>query len=149
LVSHSIQAFARKIVRLTPRVSQDEINNETRAVAAIRAANGHENVVAFLDHGWLRGSHRCYFIDMELADFALADYLGYFREKPTPDINIDNFLHASGSALVHRDSPYLIRMQNMWCIGSHIAKGLRFIHSLKYVHRDLKPSNGANPAPRL
>lgn len=43
---------------------------------------------------------------------------------------------------VNKDCSLVARIQNMWTIGTHIARGLEFMHARSYVHRDLKPSNG-------
>ena len=50
LTSLTIQLFSQKIIRLTPRVSQREIDNEVGVVTSI-SGGGHKNIVTFLQHG--------------------------------------------------------------------------------------------------
>jgi hypothetical protein len=58
-------------------VADEDINNEARVVASLREQGGHENIIAILDHGWLEGSFKVYFIDMELGSCTLAEYIEY------------------------------------------------------------------------
>ena len=48
-----------------------------RVINSLRENGGHKHVIAFLNHGWLAGSYKVYFIDMERADFTLSDYICY------------------------------------------------------------------------
>src|SRR5271155_3353049 len=132
------KAFARKVIRLSSRVSQEEIDNEARVVASIKSLGGHENIIEILDHGWLSGSFNVYYIDMELADLTLATYIDYHDAKPST-LNIDIMATVS-PVFLRKDCTLSQRMGNMWAIGTHIAPGLEFMHSHGHVHRDLKPS---------
>ena len=84
-----------------------------------------------------------YFIDMELGDVTLADYIDYHRDGSSA-INFEPNLF-SNRTFIRKDSSLSKKMQNMWTIGCHISGGLEFMHSLELVHRDLKPSNSAVP----
>ena len=111
-------------------------------ISAIRETGGHENIIGISDHGWLKGSLNVYFIDMELANFTLADYMRHLRDNSSSSLNIETTRPLS-PVFVQGDYSFTEKMQNMWTIGVHIAQGLEFMHSHKHVHRDLKPSNGA------
>jgi len=103
-----------------------------------------ENIVGLFKHGELRPPNGYYYIDMELGTFTLEAYL---REKLNADIGgLDwGSLSDRSPVVVQRDCSPIARLQN-WCtIGIHIASGLKYIHSCRYVHRDLKPANGSSP----
>jgi serine/threonine protein kinase len=57
----------------------EEINNEVRAINKL--SGGHKNLVKIISHGWLPLSSqsgtqsRCYYIDMELCDYSLEQYI--------------------------------------------------------------------------
>lgn len=117
-----------------------DIRREARAVSSLLETGGHTNIVRFLQHGELNLSGDCYFIDMELCDLTLQEYIAYRRgilpamfDITTPPIS---------PVFVRNDCSVLARIQNLWTIASHIALGLEFMHVHKHVHRDLKPSNG-------
>ena len=109
-----------------------EIENEIRVIEKIRMQNGHENVVQITNHGWLIKSE-AYFIDMELCEFTLRDFLNknvkvksgevYWQRKPTLD----------GHSCF-----------NIFTILIHIATGLVFLHQIAECHRDVKPENSAS-----
>lgn len=136
----TLKAFARKVMRLSHRVTEDDIKNEARAVSFIREQGGHQNIIGILDHGWLRGMFKVYFIDMELGQFTVAEYIDYFKGIKTPNPDID--FPMCFPYLVRSDCTIDDRIRNMWAIGKHIAGGLNFMHSSGIVHRDLKPCNG-------
>jgi serine/threonine protein kinase len=133
--------FARKLVRLAGRVSEADIKNEAEVVSSIRAKGGHRNIIEVFDHGWLKGSVNVYFIDMELGDFTLADYIDYHGNVSKSSFDF-SAIQASIPVLLDRNCTLIQRMHNSWSIASHIAEGLEFLHMHHQVHRDLKPSNG-------
>ena len=141
------KSFARKLIRLSTRIPEEDIQNEARVVDAICKNGGHENIVGILNHGWLRGSLNVYFIDMELADLTLTDYIRYLGGSTSSAIDI-HAIQSSSPVFIRRDCPFKERIHNIWIIGLHIAKGLEFMHRHKHVHRDLKPSNSTNFQPR-
>jgi serine/threonine protein kinase len=83
--------------------------------------------VKIFDLGELRNSSY-YFIDMELCDMTLKDFITSFQ--------------ASRSSQGESDLPYRAPDQEIWTIMMQIASGLEYIHSEGEVHRDLKPANG-------
>lgn len=129
------------------RVPEEDIKNEAAVLSFIRDQGGHANIIGVLDHGWLTGSFSVYFLDMELGDLTLFDYIEYCRNPRYSAADIGTG-QSSPPALVRKDCLFHQRIHNMWTIGTHIARGLEFMHSHNYVHRDLKPSNGT-PSKRL
>lgn len=99
--------------------------------------DGHENVVQVLDHGWLNAIRNGYYIDMELCDLTLSEYIDYQKSIV---ITIDTDLF--GSSLANNDCEEHEKVLAMWAICTDIAQGLEFIHLRNTAHRDLKPSNG-------
>ena len=76
---------------------------------------------------------------MELCDFTLDDYIRAINSNESSlDIDLRN---SSTFALVSKNCSLPEKWFNTWTIGSHIARGLEFMHTLKHVHRDLKPAN--------
>jgi len=115
------------------------IENETRVISAVITAGGHANIIDILQHGWLRGTGSVYFIDMELADLTLQDYIRYlFHDGAMPSLAILPY----SPACVSKDSDGPTKLRNFWTIARQITMGLEFLHTRGHVHRDLKPDNG-------
>jgi len=87
------------------------VQNEQRAVVKL-CRDSHKNLVSVLSVGRFADSSH-YFIDMELCDRNLEDYI------QTSKVDI----------------------VRIWGIMSDISEGAAFIHSQSEVHRDLKPRN--------
>lgn len=95
----------------------------------------HWNIVQV--HDWFE-SNLGYFIDMELCDLTLHDYIH----------NRGTFVSENSNLL--NDAPFFVleectaelKLLNVWNIIEHIAQGLEFIHQEHYTHRDIKPLNG-------
>ena len=90
----------------------------------------HVNIVEVLNHGLL-SNFPYYFIDMELCDFNLYDYI-HQENPPRPSESIPYFLKGAGSASVLQ----------IWTVMSQIASGVEFVHRQGHIHRDIKPGNG-------
>ena len=115
------------------------VESETRILLDLQKLGDHGNIIRILGQGWLPKPHSYFYIDMDLCDCNLHDYIfttrmSYaeatsLREHPKP-------------VYVPRDSGSLIKLRNTWTIVSHISDGLEFIHKSGHVHRDLKPRNG-------
>ena len=92
-----------------------------------------QNIVTVLYISQLPESRHELFLDMELCDLSLEDYL-------YPGSSKDHMiLHFIKDALPPSKSCQI------WHIITHITSGIQFLHSLNLVHRDLKPSNGTLP----
>jgi serine/threonine protein kinase len=131
--------FARKIVRCIGAITNADIENEARVISLLQE-DAHSNIVTVLDHGWCKSSLRYYFIDMELCDFTLHDYIVYQRGDVI-DLQIQE-MEFLAPIFIPKNCTLLLRLQNLWAIGIHIALGLEHMHSKSLVHRDLKPGNG-------
>jgi serine/threonine protein kinase len=114
-----------------------EIEQEAKVVSWIQG-HQHKNIVVILNHGWFRKVSNCYYIDMNLYDITLHDYILYHHKEGQLTLITDP---GSGAAFVAKTNSVLARAQNWWTIGTHIAGGLKFMHEHNYVHRDLKPRN--------
>lgn len=134
------QPFARKLVRVSNEAIKIVLN-EVRVLSSLQEGGGHPNIVNILKHGWLGDVGGIYFIDMELADLTLSQYISYTFDRESFPIEITP-THLFKTALAHRDCSDIERLRNIWTIGIHIASGLEFMHAQGHVHRDLKPPNG-------
>ena len=129
--------FARKLIRPFGTVTNEDVENEIRAIEKLCTNNGHVNIIKVLRHGWLDTSPY-YFIDMELCQMNLEQYIsGRFgpamASTQTSIDGRDMERNADGS-----------KFSILWDILNQITEGLHFIHNLNEVHRDLKPRNGNN-----
>lgn len=134
--------FARKLVRINKQIIKEVEAEAVRMVELSRCDDSvHQNIVAVFRHGRLKPTNLYYYIDMELGDFTLENYLSSFFSIRDTKIDLASMSNCNG-VVVQRDCSPAEKMQNLWTIGVHIASGLEFVHSRKYVHRDLKPANG-------
>jgi serine/threonine protein kinase len=125
-----MKLFARKLL-LIPEVSRHVIDKEARAIIKICGPQSHENIVEALRIGELRHT-RYYFIDMELCDLTLTQYI-YGPSISAPEA-VPYFI---------KDAPSMLKAQQIWNVMINIANGLKYLHSLNMAHRDLKPDNGS------
>jgi serine/threonine protein kinase len=130
--THTKQVFARKLVRPFGDVTREDVLNEPRAINALKAHGPCENLVLVIRHGWLPRS-QYYFIDMELCDGNLEDYIG---RKSGVNYVLSKNPRFFGATFMERG------IWNTWDIMEQIAGGMGFMHKCKEVHRDLKPRNG-------
>jgi serine/threonine protein kinase len=108
----------------------DDIKNEERAIKKLCGKPTHKNIVEVLRLGDLFNSPY-YFIDMELCDFNLEDYI--YRDLDLP-------IQTSTPRFV-TSAPSEAEALPIWKIMMEITSGVEFIHSKDEIHRDLKPSN--------
>src|SRR5271170_3907673 len=120
------------------QVSKEDIENEARVVSSLMKIGGHENIITIITHDWLPLSSY-YYIDMELCDLTLHDYINYLAKRKPAPFEISSKI---SPVFVTVDPPVSMRVYNMWTVGSHIARGLEFMHEQDHVHRDLTPRNG-------
>jgi serine/threonine protein kinase len=76
-----------------------------------------------------------YYIDMELCDLSLHEYIHRDPESSVPE-SIPYFI---------QDAPSSVKVLQIWNIMKHILSGVEFIHNNREIHRDLKPQNSMNP----
>lgn len=112
------------------------VENEARILLKL---GDHRNITLILDHGWLPKPHSYFYIDMELCDSNLHDYIHGVR---TLQDDTEPFDDMKFPVYVPRNISLLTKLRNTWTIMSHISDGLKFIHAHSQVHRDLKPRNG-------
>jgi serine/threonine protein kinase len=91
-----------------------------RAMENLCRGNTHPNLVSIFQSGQLIGTPY-YFIDMELCDYDLEDYLSRGGLK---------------------EEKILCRSHKLLKVFVDILNGVDFIHGEGEVHRDLKPGNG-------
>jgi len=100
-------------------LSRTDIVNEFRAIEELCMKNSHANIVVVYRYDQLGN---WYYIDMELCEFNLAQYI-YDFDTAIP------MLPALNMTMVLK-------------IMQDVSRGLAFIHQSQKVHRDIKPQNG-------
>ena len=106
------------------------VEHEGRIIKKICEQGAHSNIVAVLKLGELRNTSY-YFIDMELCDLNLDDYI----HRKIPLSPCDSLPYFISNALPS------IKAQQIWNIMRQLASGVNYLHTLNTVHRDLKPTN--------
>ena len=129
-MTNKAKAFARKLLHI-PRIEEKWIENEARAIGKICGKGPHPHIVDVLELGELHNTGY-FFIDMELCDLNLAEYIGR-SIPPKPTESIPYFI---------KNAPPPLKAQQIWNIMIQIASGVDYMHTLNVVHRDLKPANG-------
>jgi hypothetical protein len=99
-----------------------------QAITTLCGPGTHINIVQVLRHGNFSHSD-FYFIDMELCDMNLRDYLHPRSSEPSG--SLPQFTRGAGSKTVSQ----------IWDVMQQIAAGLEYIHLQGQVHRDIKPAN--------
>jgi serine/threonine protein kinase len=113
-------------------VSRDVIEKEANAIIKICGTGSHDNIVAVRQIGELRNT-RYYFIDMELCDLNLSQY-----------IYGTTLSAAESTPYFIKNAPPPLKALQVWNVMIDIASGLEYLHSLRLAHRDLKPDNGGS-----
>ena len=121
------ETFARKLIRPWAGISQPHIDNEVRAINKLCKSN-HPNIVQVLGCGWLKPDGAFYFIDMELCEISLENYIQGGTINGLVDWNTVRI----------RDEVH----EHAYKIMQQILNGLIYIHCRNEVHRDLSPNNG-------
>jgi len=117
-------------------ITAEDIKNEIRAVEKL-CGKAHKNLVSILQHGELLNNPKYpYYIDMELCDMNLKDYILYSDEAVQ---RYQSGSECSELVLPSRSQgPYYI-----WVIMEQVSCGIAFIHDEGWIHRDVKPANSS------
>jgi serine/threonine protein kinase len=121
-----MQGIARKLLRPFGVITQEDIENEARAITKLCGQEQHNNIVEVFQHGKLPNSPY-YFIDMELCDMNLDMYIE----------SIDRPITGNAKAFLSPDLVATVIID----IFRDITRGVVFIHNHHEIHRDLKPRN--------
>src|SRR5271156_6089489 len=79
------KVFARKLMRIGYSVEVEDAENEIKTIESLSRPGGHDHIIEVLKYGWLGTPEKFFFIDMELAELSLAEYIAYvFHNKPLP-----------------------------------------------------------------
>lgn len=116
------------------------MTNEIKAIEDLLTDNPHPNIISVLSHGSLTHPFNSYFIDMELCQIDLHDYI--YGDRVHVMSLLEDDLSGENIVFVCQDSTSLQKFRNTFAIMTHIANGLGHMHSHSLVHRDLKPRNG-------
>jgi serine/threonine protein kinase len=127
------QVSARKIIREVNDFNE-VIKNEASVVTKLCMC-GHPNIIQVFNHGRM-SEYPYYFIDMELCDLTLDDYVTQ-RWAPQGEERGSYFM---GKLSV------MEKMKQTADILNDVTTGVAFIHQQKAIHRDLKPSNSKSPS---
>lgn len=109
------------MIHLSPAVTREDIENEVRAIDKLCTDPPSQDIVRIFRHGWMKSATRqnsplpMYFIDMELGQYSLEEYI-------------------EGSANGLAESEALDTLLQ-------VSAGISFIHRKGMIHRDLKPAN--------
>jgi serine/threonine protein kinase len=114
------------LIRPFAEVHNKDIDNEVRAIDKL-CRNLHPNIVQVFDHGHLKQDSAFYFMDMELCDFSLAQYM---RDENVSYLDKWSIIRAGDDLFSH-----------VVDIALQIINALVFIHACGEVHRDISPQN--------
>jgi serine/threonine protein kinase len=114
----------------TPLTAAPLVKTEVDAIKKLCGPDIHENIVEVLNHGHLAKAPY-YFIDMELCDLNLHDYI-HRETPPEPSEAIPYFVRGQSWLLV-------VQISN---VMRQIAAAVEYIHRKGHIHRDIKPRNG-------
>jgi len=112
----------------------EDINDEIQNIRQL-CSTPHGHIVRVLRDGWL--DSRCCFIDMELCDINLEEYIHNRSPRMAEEPKLLN-----EPVFVQQDCSTSMHMLNTWIIINHICSGVQFIHENGFSHRDIKPANG-------
>jgi len=115
------------------------VQNEIRTLLELNNKGPHDNIVRMLNHGWLGNPHNYFYMDMELCDINLHEYI-YLPRSLNFDVGLLSSMRTP--TYVGENCSPLVRVRNILTIMTHISRGLEFLHRHNQVHRDLKPRNG-------
>ena len=89
-----------------------------------------------MKYGKLHEPSPSYFVDMELCDINLEQYI--YRKQEWNALRI----LSPDSKYFTIESNSILKFMEILAIGEQIVSGIAHIHDVEEVHRDLKPTNG-------
>lgn len=110
-------------------ISEEDINNEARAIEKL-CKSSHDNVINVIMHGRFNPTSATYFIDMELCNINLEEYIQGTK------VGIRGLIDWETA---HKEEQ---RQFLIIAIMQQLLSGLAFIHRHDEVHRDMAPQNG-------
>jgi serine/threonine protein kinase len=116
------------------------VERETQILLELHEAGEHRNIIKILGHGWLPKPYSFFYIDMDLCDSNLHDYI--YGARMAERLLAEDPSEGPSPVYTTRECDLLVKLRNIWAIMTHISDGLEFIHANGQVHRDLKPRNG-------
>jgi serine/threonine protein kinase len=122
-----MKAFARKLIQI-PLVEPKILQNEIKVLTELCQQGAHAHIVAVLRIGEIRHS-RVLFIDMELCDLNLHEYI--YCTKPRETVPI----------FFIKDHSPPTKARQIWTVMLQIVKGVEYLHGHGIIHRDVKPVN--------
>jgi len=111
-----------------PATEAKVIENEVQAITKLCEKGAHLHIVRVLKIGELRDT-RFLFIDMELCDLNLAEFIHCTRAQ----VSVPTYFI--------KDLSPPLKVRQIWNVMLQITKGVKYLHSKDIVHRDLKPAN--------
>lgn len=115
------------------------IYKEAQTLLELHKDGPHANIIRILGNGWYTSLPNHFYLDMELCNSNLHDYIYGDRVRYEELTSCEKY---RSPVYVSKESPALVKWRNILAIMNHISTGLEFIHDHKQVHRDLKPRNG-------
>jgi serine/threonine protein kinase len=110
------------------------VEKEVRAIDRLCGPGAHVNIVQVLNHGLL-WDFPYYYIDMELCDMNLSDYI-QSTAPADPSKSLPRCVKGGGTN----------SLVQIWTVMSQIASGVEYIHREHQIHRDIKAGNGGPQA---
>jgi serine/threonine protein kinase len=134
-----VQVFARKFLNCSSyQYSQAKITSELQNIQRI-CSGKHDNIVRVLGHGSFGLDTYTHFIDMELCDLNLEQYIYQGLEWQA------HHTLTPKSRFLTTDLTFAQRTIDELQILRQILQGVEYLHSNNKIHRDLHPRNSMRP----
>ena len=126
-IADTYKSIARKLISIEKPQDIEDYRNEVDAMKTL-CNKSHTNMIQYIRHGTIV-SDSIYFIDMELCDIDLSQYI-----KGTHSVT-----GVHGLPVWNKENPDIFLIT---AIMQQLLSGLAFMHKEDKVHRDLDPRNG-------
>jgi hypothetical protein len=70
----------QKLIRVSKSI-EENVQNEVNTLDYLSRQRYHDNIIEIFQHWWLETARSVLFIDMELADLSLSDYVNYISRN--------------------------------------------------------------------